>query len=127
MASEAEQRFEMFQTLMKDKGAELSSIGFSTSKELFRAFFDPLPEKSEVLKSFGQIAMEEAAKRFGNRTVSETYDAVAQAVIAAYEARRPKPTVEDVAKALIDHVNFGSYGACTACARTILQLFGAKP
>lgn len=139
MKTEAERRFEAFiQRTEATFGERVSDVKRAETLALFRAIFDPLPP--EPVKSLGQILCE---RRHGvvawseeGRDEREDWEADAQAVIDAHEARRPKPTVDDVARAFwAAHGNVADWEDLSdenrnywrKYARAVFPLFGVEP
>jgi hypothetical protein len=107
MKSEAERRFEAFRALRTNDPDD------DYGRALLRAIFDPLPPEPEPVKSLGQIASEARpgpdlspwAKMYPGS--QENWENIAAAVVKEHEARRPKPTVEFMAKAMFDGTREG--------------------
>lgn len=136
MSTEAGRRYEYFSKLC---GGSVSGVnGAGDVIMLLKAIFDPIPEP-EPVKSLGQMLYDiqggvdwsEQSSEFRERC-----EADASAFIAAHEARRPKPTIYDVAKKLCeappylgnwDKIGLADQNEWLAIARAVFPLFGVTP
>lgn len=116
------------------------------TRALFQAIFDPLPPEPEpepeAVKSLGQILWEVDLpedfvkwEQVDNREKLRVEER-AKKIAAAFEARRPKPTVEDVARALSgvspyenpwDEASGEYRESYLRYARAVFPLFGVTP
>lgn len=137
MKSEAERRIEWFRS-MRPAG------GYRDGKErelhFFRAIFDPLPEPDPEPKSLGQILFERSGDTMPWAKLAQhnrdQFESDAKAIITAHEARRPKPTVETVARRILkvayvsvswEHASESVKETCSDYARAVFPLFGVEP
>jgi len=131
--TEAERRLDRFVDAADALGVRIT-ISAKEATALFSAIFDPLPEP-EPVKSLGQELHETntAAPLPWNET-SPAYrqreDARAAALIEIHEARRPKPTVEEVATAICEDWTQRTPAereSMREYARSVFPLFGVTP
>ena len=129
MKTEAERRWQYFKDLEQDAVPERLA--------LFRAIFDPLPPEPEAEKTLGQVLCEAIRGRSAwiqlHDFTRADLEREAEAVITAHESRRPKPSVDDVARALFtsrwssadwDSLHESTKDAWRSEARAVFPLFG---
>jgi hypothetical protein len=141
--TEAEKRFEAFRAAVR-KNPAFTPLDLEYERALFSAIFDPLPPEPERPKldtrTLGHMIHDELAVCSGwvNLTEArrEEYEQTAQKIVAAHEARRPKPTVEEVAMAIVavtqcsrplDSLTDRSRDLYLREARSVFPLFGVTP
>ncbi len=139
MKSEAERRLELF---LKSPDASDLHATIAATRALLRAIFDPLPPEPEPVKSLGQLLYEASYPNGSwsacSADTARFYESAAKDFTAAVEARRPKPTVESMAKAMFDGTREGHelpweqisqtrQEFWIRMARAVFPLFGVEP
>lgn len=145
MKTEAERRLDAFNRCTETTfGERVSDAKRAETLALLRAIFEPLPPEPEPVETLGQVLWEAGPGRMPWDTLSAqargVLDHDAQTVIAAHEARRPKPTVGEVARVMLESPPTKVFGEALwersspdtreywiEVARSVFPLFGVEP
>lgn len=141
MKTEAERRLDAFIRCTETTfGERVSDAKRAETLALLRAIFEPLPPEPEPVETLGQVLWEAGPGRMPWDTLSAqargVLDHDAQTVIAAHESRRPKPTVDEVARAFwAAHGNIAAWEDLSdesrnhwrKYARAVFPFFGVTP